>query len=128
MPLRCGQTLLLDLPPGAPKHLHIVLTDPFGNPPKVILVYVSTCRGRRDEDRHLVLSAGDHPFIKHDSYVVFDQAKRTPVDVIEDFISRGSAVFRDDVSPELMSRLQEKMLTSTRVPIGIKQEYRKLLL
>ena len=126
MPLRCGQTLLLKFPPGTPKHLHIVLTEPFGNPPKVILVYVSTCRGRRYEDRHLILSAGDHPFIKHDSYVVFEQAKRISVAVIEEAIASGRAVMRDDASPDLMARVREKMLTSTRVPMEIKANCRKM--
>lgn len=58
------------------KHLFVVMCDP--NPQgDVLLVSISTYKeGRRDHDSTCLLEKGDHPFIKHTSYVQYESARQ----------------------------------------------------
>jgi hypothetical protein len=74
-----GATLLMPTGPGG-DHLHIVLNDPkqfagYGSHPCVVLVNVSTLRAGISHDPTCILSAGCHPFVKDESYVVYRSAR-----------------------------------------------------
>lgn len=56
------------------KHLHIVLNDPFPDntlTPKVLVVSVTSIPSSNKYDASCTLFPGEHPFVVHDSYVVY---------------------------------------------------------
>jgi len=76
MPLPLKGLTFLD--PGEQPHLWIVLTDgmdyeslTYKRKEYALVVNVTTSRF----DKSCVLNAGDHPFIKHDSYVYYAKAE-----------------------------------------------------
>lgn len=118
-------TLLLSFPAGTPAHLHIVLTDPQDDPPVVVLVNLTTCKSKRYEDHTVILSAGDHSFLKHDSYVPYDYARRARADVLEKMLKDGTATIREDIGDAVFERVKEGLLNSDRTPIDIQNYCRK---
>ena len=67
--MKAGETfLLLDRCTGV-HHLYVVLSDPEQSSDQIFIVMIST-RGDGKEEC-CVLREGDHPFIKHDSVVVY---------------------------------------------------------
>ena len=67
--MKAGDTfLLLDRHTGV-RHLYVVLSDPEQSSDQIFIVMVST-RGDGKEEC-CVLRVGDHPFLKHDSVVVY---------------------------------------------------------
>lgn len=64
-------------------HLNIVISRPFGDPPSVLLVPVTTIRGIHGEDRTCELDRGDHEFVDHPSCVVFRFTQKIEVSLIE---------------------------------------------
>ncbi len=121
-----GSTVYIDLPSPDSKHLFFVLTQPFGEPPVVIMVNISTVRGLRFEDHTTILDCGDHPYITHRSFVAFDYARKIRVDVIEQKINEGSTQLMDDLSDDIVQRILEGFLRSSRTPSDLKSICRKL--
>ncbi len=66
--MRCGDTFLMPAPGGsAVPHLWIVITEPTGNPPVVIIVNITTLQ--QGAEQTVILQRVDHPFIRHESVV-----------------------------------------------------------
>lgn len=91
------------------KHLWIVLTDHFAYdkcPQKsVLLVNISTVRQhpKFQYDKTRILQAGEHPFIKHDSYVMYEFARLISVN---ELMENGSAFdLKDKMSAPVLERI-----------------------
>lgn len=88
-----GATLLM--PSGADgDHLYIVLNEPkpfpeYGSHPCVVLVNVSTIRQGVRHDQTCVLNAGCHPFVKHDSYIVYRSARIERASHVQRLVHQG---------------------------------------
>lgn len=108
--LRAGRTLLLRELPDSRPHLWLVLTDPAGTPPEVVAVMVRTATAFTD--RTVVLSVGDHPFIRRPSSVHYSTATFFRVDAIQRAILRRQCHLREDMSPELLQRVRQGLLDS----------------
>jgi hypothetical protein len=99
-------------------HVHFVLTDPYGDPPRVLLVNMtSECY-----DRSVVLVVGDHPEVRHDSYIWFAQATRAPLEHLLEAFDQGLATVCDRASVMLMTILREGFMRSEEVPRDMKKE------
>jgi len=64
-------------------HLFIVLTEPRvekGDANKVLLVSVSS---RLKSDKTCILKSGAHPFIKYQSYVIYERMEICSIDFLE---------------------------------------------
>lgn len=76
--IKAGATLLLDTYGGL--HLHVILNDPivlnaYGNQLQVLIVSVTTIKPGKQPDDTVLLNVGDHPFIKHASYIAYGFAE-----------------------------------------------------
>jgi len=118
-------TIYADIPGGTKPHLFVCLTEAFGNPEKVVLVNLSSARGYRFEDHTVVLEPGDHPYIKHKSYVAFGYARKALVEKLNSRITEGSAELREEVSEEVFERILDGLRKSVEVPVAIKRECRQ---
>jgi hypothetical protein len=115
-----GQTILMT--EGATKrHLWIVVArDPATR--MVLMVNVTTHRGTALEDESCILSAGDHPYIKHDSWVNYQRARLVPEGPIDERVASGNRVKTDeDVSSEVLKRILEGATATDKLTIGDKK-------
>lgn len=117
--LNCGDTFLTGDNETDDWHLWIIITPPSEG--EVITVSVTT-RHKKSESL-VVLRAGDHPFIKHDSVVAYRYSMIRTVEDIEAAIANGSAKQREPVSAALLSRVQNGLLDSEFTPNGVKHYY-----
>lgn len=120
-----GNTFYAEIPQGETPHLFFVMTDPFGEPPAVITVNISTLKGIDTEDRTTVLDVGDHPFINRKSYIAYDYARKLNVDIILKRLEKGLIELRDDVEETVFNRILEGLYESRRTPDNIKHACRK---
>lgn len=90
-------------------HLHVICTDWFFNKEtgaqSVLAVNVSSVKEGMPYDSACVLCAGDHPFIKHDSYVRYKDAVVMKVDRIQTAVESGEIKVMDDVSDDVFQRI-----------------------
>ena len=99
-----GRVLLLAEAPLNKPHVWFVLTDPEGDPPRVVAVMVRSARSFTDPT--VVLQPGDHPFIRHESSVHFSTARWFKVSAIMRAIESGRCHIQPDIMPELLKRVR----------------------
>lgn len=94
-------------------HLWIVLAGPVQHvgENKVLTVSVTSCTGHRD-DLSCVLTVGDHPFIRHDSFVAFVRTRLANADRLAAALRAGSLIAQPDATPVLVARIQRAALGS----------------
>ena len=118
-------TLLIPSGPGGDedrKHLFILLTDPWGDESgktSVLMVSLSTVRKGVPHDPTCVLYPGDHPFVKHDSYVVYQKARIEETDKILRGVKSGQLIPQVPMDGAVYTRickgLEESRLTPPRL-------------
>ncbi|EKF9303021.1 hypothetical protein O1B50_003636 [Vibrio cholerae] len=111
-------TILVPVPSPSCKHLLIVLTTPEGVPPEVVMVNITT--RRPTSDATVVLTPGDHPFVKHESVIAFEHAALFEVSKLENGLSNGSLTTYADVEDSLFNTIKSGLLSSPRTPKIIK--------
>lgn len=118
-----GTAFLLHYPEeSSTLHLCIAITDPYGDPPGVLIVPVNSHKGQRDDS--CILNEGDHPFIRHKSVVTYALAKHIYVTDLERQESACSGMPAQDrwfirqqpVSQDVMKRVINGALTSKAIP------------
>lgn len=110
-----GGTLLA--PSGPKNHLYILLIklpdDAGYNPNSYIWVNITSIK--KDDttyDDTCVLRAGDHPFIKHDSYVRYKGAEIKTEKSLQEQIISGIIVPKEDISDALLERIIQGLSNS----------------
>jgi hypothetical protein len=120
-----GDTFLLPKP-GQIEHLWIVLTHANADG---LSICVNVTTRRFDSDDTLILVSGDHPFIKQESVVHYEDARLMDLSFVEQILSSGTKKFiceqRECCTHKLLDRIKDGLITSKRTPIGIKKECRK---
>jgi hypothetical protein len=121
LPLRRASILIPSGPEGDQKHKHlfILLTDPYKNNNMddswILMVSLSTIRTGVPHDPTCILYVGDHPFIKHESYVFYQKARLENADKILRGIKSGQLIPQDPIDRSVFARvckgLQESRLT-----------------
>jgi len=118
-------TLLM--PTGAVKHLHIVMTDPIHFPElgyeEVLLVNISSIKANQPHDTSCTLSAGEHPFIKHDSYVYYKDAAIFRVPNIVERMQLGEIA----TYPPISDAVYAKVLAGFAVSKFVKQKIKRFV-
>lgn len=128
MQLRCGDTFLMPKSGRAVEHLWVILTEIDQATRTAICVNVTTKQSHSETT--VVLKAGDHPFIKHDSVINFSDAREMPIDPVEQALSRRTVQFvcqpHDPCSAALLERIRKGLIASKQTPKGIKQKCKDL--
>ena len=104
------------------KHLFILLNDPHDDESGkscVLMVSLSTVRQGVPHDPACILYAGDHAFVKNDSYVVYQKARIEEADKVLRGVKSGQLVPQAPMNGAVFARickgLEESRLTPTRV-------------
>jgi hypothetical protein len=73
-----GTSILLPKPSGDVRHLWIVLTEPEGSPPQVVIVNLTKNKPRADAT--CILMPGEHEFVKVETVVHYGDARLVPAE------------------------------------------------
>jgi hypothetical protein len=122
--IRAGSSLLLAEPPLHKPHLWFVLTDPVGKPPRVVAVMLRTVT--RFTDPILVLTPGEHPFIRHDSAVHYSMARWLPVPSLLAAMKDGKCHLKEDMTHDLLRRVRQGLLQSPFTVNALREECAEL--
>lgn len=121
-----GHTLLVpsgtDADPNK-KHLNVVLTEMCGNGCH-LLVSISTIRPNVFHDPACVIKAGEHPFIKDDSFAVYRLAQTPTAAHITKCVDGWVYMKKESVSDALLQRMCEGVEKSQFAPARIQTYYR----
>ncbi len=113
-----GTTIELPKTSGAAPHLWVVLTDPDGDPPQVVIANLTTRKA--DSDDTVVLNAADHGYIKHETVVYYADARLVTVEGIAKIAQFPGYGYHDDCSNELLIKIQQGLTSSRYTPKKIK--------
>ncbi len=111
-------TILVPIPSEMCQHLFIVLTNPEGKPPVVIMVNITT--RRPTSDCTVVLTPGEHPFVRHESVIAFEHGDFFPVSKLENGLATGQLRKYSNINDNLFGMIKRGLLTSPRTPQKIK--------
>lgn len=106
-PYRKGTLLALS---GKVDHLHVICNDPvhyaIDGCDCVLAVNISSVRSGVPFDSTCILKVGDHRFVHHDSYVVYEKAVIWKVGNIDRYIEAGSIKpYPEDMPDEVFKRI-----------------------
>ncbi|HAT50383.1 MAG TPA: hypothetical protein DCS88_08615 [Alphaproteobacteria bacterium] len=108
------------------KHLFVLLTDPdpvrFGVE-SVLIVPISSVREGIPYDRTCVLESGDHPFIKHRSFVSYAWSRIEDVTKIMRGVQGGQLVAHKQVNEKIFGCICQGVDDSPQTPWGIQKFY-----
>ncbi|OIR24491.1 hypothetical protein BGC33_10720 [Bathymodiolus thermophilus thioautotrophic gill symbiont] len=99
------------------RHLFIILTEPVNG--EIVTVNLSSYKTSFD-DKSCVLDKGDHPFIKHKSYIVYHRSEILKATQLENITIRQLEQVADDV----FRRIIQGLLQSKQTPNKVKKFYR----
>ncbi|ETR69586.1 MAG: hypothetical protein OMM_09469 [Candidatus Magnetoglobus multicellularis str. Araruama] len=120
--LSIGETFLLSTPPND-MHLFVVIAPTQNG--NYICVNVTT--KRNNSDTSCVLQSCDHPFINHDSVINYKRAREINPATIHNLINNGNCYRRTPVSADVLYRIQQGGINSTRLKKKLKKALRKYL-
>ena len=95
-----GKAFLLRNPNYPTEHLFIVIAI---NKDEALLVNITS----NDVDQTCILGKGDHPFIKHQSYVNYKDAMLAKISLLKEYLKLSPGKLQNDVSPALLLKIKE---------------------
>jgi len=105
------------------KHLFILLTDPPNPDGEVLLVGVASVQERLPHDPTCLLYLGDHPFIRHKSYVNYAFARIEPVGKLVNGVKQGLFDPQGTLGEAVFARVCKGLLESRRTTPKIRKFY-----
>ena len=103
-------------------HLHIILTDACKDGLH-LLAPITSIRKERFHDPTCVIQAGEHPFIKHESYLAYRLLKIVAGRHIKKCVAGWVFKIKEPVSDILYNRICDGMEPSEFTPLGMKKYY-----
>jgi len=114
MAIRSGDTFILKRGTGSTPHLWVVLWGPAGAADAYLIVHLTTLRPHTDST--VVMRAGEHPFIQHDTCAVYSDARRTTAEKLNAAWQDRLLVPKPGATPELLEKLRDGLFRSPRTP------------
>lgn len=115
-----GECILIPSGPSNYKHLFTILFDPIvlpsvGQKPHTLSVSITTLRENLPYDDACVLEPGEHPFIKHRSYVDYRHTRIDSAEHLEKLITSGYVIQKESCSLVLINKIISGALKSNRI-------------
>lgn len=115
-----NQTFLV--PSGPDKHLYVVITE-ADDSGMHILANITSVDPDISHDKSCCLSAGEHAFVNHDSYVAYEFAMQRHGAYIDKQVQVGNYIQKDDASAALVEKIRGGLKKSPFAKRGIKDDY-----
>lgn len=110
------------------KHLHFVCSDPCFYPKTAkasfLAVNISTILPNQHHDNTCILNVGDHPFVRHPSYVYYREASILGVETTQEKIIKKEFSVHAPCSDEVFRRI----VSGFEVSDEVRGEIRKFFL
>ena len=87
------------------EHLHVVVSEVTDTTATV--VFVSSIKQGHEYDSACILHKGDHPYIVHDSYIVYDKFQYCKREELEWYLKMGEYTTEPDVSEDVLKRIRD---------------------
>jgi hypothetical protein len=123
----CATSSTLLVPSGPTGlHLFFIILGPLqlascGSVPRVLMVNASTIRDGTPYDTACVLDKGDHPFIRHRSYIAYRQIRMDPAAHVEGMVRSAVWLPHEPCQQGLLERIVEGASKSKLISHGFKQ-------
>lgn len=98
---------------GVPSHLWFILSDPSKAPQRILIVNVTSAHEGRDVDSACILEPGEHPFIRHRSYVFYEGATTTSENNLREAVRKGVCRITDPAPEDLLTKLRQGLMRSS---------------
>lgn len=103
-------------------HLFIIILNCEEYTRNTIIVYVQSVRSTK-VDKTTILNAGDHEFIKHESYVEYRQAQIVSGDDLEQKLLEGVARPMTPMKGDAFNRICDGIMKSDFTPVEVREMY-----
>ena len=123
MELRAGDAFINSESGSIPSHLWFILSDPGKDSEHVLIVNATSSFLGRDVDNSCILKRGEHPFIRHESYIFYEGAKQTTMHKLIEGFETEMLRFQESASDKLLLRMRDSLMQSPHA-----QERHKALL
>jgi hypothetical protein len=120
--MKLGDAFLMSVPPNFDReHLFFVISDPAKHGGSFIIVNITGDEFRAG--RECVLVAGDHPWIRKQSFVTFTDAMEITPDRAQniDALMGTTIKAQPPLKPETLTKVVEAAKTSKAIPVGLKK-------
>lgn len=110
------------------KHLFILLTDPLDDDDGIkciLMVSLSSIRAGIPHDPTCILYSGDHPFLKQDSFVVYQKSRLEEVDKVLRGVKTGQLVPQAPMDGAVFARICKGLEDSRLTPPKLLKFYLK---
>jgi hypothetical protein len=125
--LDLGDTFLLPKSSDDTEHLWVVLTKPDSKG-KAVCANITTAHAY--SERTVVIQAGEHPFVKHESVVMFADARVLDLNAIQKALDYNQTTYiastHKKCSPTLLKKIQDGLLKSKQAAKDVKEFFRKI--
>ncbi len=125
-PLQKGTILLLS---GAKEHLFFICNDPVFYPPLVketfLAVNLTSITDLSETDTTCLLDSGDHPFIRHPSYIFYRRADIFGAETIIQQVTAGDIRVHQPCENNVFQRILNGFALSPHVRPKIKSYYHR---
>jgi hypothetical protein len=122
--LAAGDTFLLPKKSSQTEHLFIVLSDPDAQS-KALCVNITTLQSHHEKT--VLLSVGDHPFVKHDSIALYIDMEERDMAALAKLLAMKTSQFvcaqHASCTQQLLQRLRRGVIESPNVAKKVKLKY-----
>lgn len=124
--MKSGDTFLMPAPGISDRtpHLWVVVTDPPQGENTVIIVSLTTLRNQAEQT--VVLRKGEHPFIRWDSCVFYNDSRLVDVRELDRKVRAGQVKLHDPCSATMLKNIQDGLLASELTPRKVGNFYLNL--
>jgi hypothetical protein len=128
LPLQCGDTFLLPKKSSATEHLWIIITDPDPRTSEAVCVNITS--RKPDSEITVVIAPGEHPFVKRESVIFYQDARIIALSAVEQMLHAGSkgqfaCAKHQACDAVLLKRIQMGLLASRNPSKDIKAYCRR---
>jgi len=102
-------------------HLWVVVSDPGRDPNRLLIVNLTTVRSSCDPA--CILNAGDHPFVKHPSYLLYAESRIVTSAELDQKVAAGQIILEPKMRGDVLARIRQGAAISNYIPL----QNRKLL-
>ena len=113
-----------DQDPGR-KHLFILLSDPQPPDQLTLLVGIASVQENLPHDPTCFLYPGDHPFVRHKSYVNYSRARIEPASKLLEGVKRGLFIPQGTLDGSIFARVCHGLLDSRQTAPKIRRFFQE---
>jgi hypothetical protein len=110
-----GSSFVLD------NHLWVIISDLSQSNNEIVIVNITTCRGRDYEDTSCIVELNEHPWIKHRSYVFYRRSRVVDLSRLQLWCKTGDLRLQDSLSQVLLEKIRTGASKTEFLPFGVER-------